>query len=59
MSWTAIASLVVLSVLYASAVFAPWIAPYDYALQSRQYPNCPPTGGYMNPPSRWSDEGML
>jgi len=59
MSWTAIASLVVLSVLYASAVFAPWIAPYDYALQSRQYPNCPPTGVYMNPPSRWSDEGML
>ncbi len=59
MSWTAIASLVVLAVLYASAVFAPWIAPYDYALQSRQYPNCPPTGVYMNPPSHWSDEGML
>ncbi len=59
MSWTASTSLVVLCVLYASALFAPWIAPYDYAMQSREYPNCPPTGIRVNSPSLWSEEGML
>jgi peptide/nickel transport system permease protein len=59
MSWTAIASVAVLCVLYASALFAPWIAPYDYAAQSRQYPNCPPSRIRLNPPSRWVEEGTL
>ena len=42
-SWTAIGSLVVLVVLYASALLAPWIAPSDYATQYREFPNCPPS----------------
>lgn len=59
MSWTAVASLAALAVLYGSALFAPWIAPYDYALQSREYPNCPPSRIHLNPPSRWRNDGML
>lgn len=59
MSWTAIASLVVLAILYASAFAAPWIAPYDYAAQSRDYPNCPPSPIRMHPPTRWAADGML
>ncbi|MBI3770489.1 MAG: ABC transporter permease [Deltaproteobacteria bacterium] len=59
MSWTAIVSVAVLCVLYGSALLAPWIAPYDYAMQSREYPNCPPSRIHLNPPSRWVTEGML
>ncbi len=33
----------VLFLLYMSAVFAPFIAPYPYKLQNRAYPNAPPT----------------
>jgi peptide/nickel transport system permease protein len=59
MSWTAMASLVMLGLLYASALFAPWIAPYDYAAQNRDHPNCPPSPIHVRPPSRWPSEGML
>ncbi len=59
MSWTAVVSLAVLTVLYASALFAPWIAPYHYAVQNRDYPNCPPSSIRMHAPSRWASDGML
>jgi len=58
-SWTAIGSLIVLVVLYGSALLAPWIAPYDYATQYREFPNCPPSPIRMHAPSRWLADGML
>src|SRR4029079_14956953 len=45
--------------LYASALLAPWIAPYHYAVQSRDYPNCPPSPIRVHAPSRWASDGML
>ena len=58
-TWTAVASLVILTLLYASALLAPWIAPYDYAAQNRDFPNCPPSPVRMNAPTRWLTAGML
>lgn len=58
-SWTAIGSLVVLVVLYASALLAPWIAPSDYATQYREFPNCPPSPIRLHAPGRWLADGML
>ena len=58
-TWTAVASLVILTVLYASALLAPWISPYDYAAQNRAFPNCPPSPIRVNPPTRWLSEGLL
>jgi peptide/nickel transport system permease protein len=58
-SRTAVASMAVLALLYASALFAPFVAPYDYAQQNRGYPNCPPSPLRLNPPARWRTEGVL
>lgn len=53
------ASVLVLALLYASALFAPLVAPYDYAEQNRAYPNCPPSPLRVNPPGLWRSEGLL
>jgi len=58
-SWTVVASLAALVVLYGSALFAPWIAPYDYATQYREFPNCPPSPIRLHPPWRWRADGVL
>lgn len=44
----------ILTVLYAMAVFAPWVAPYDHTEQMRAFPHCPPSSLHMNPPWRWN-----
>lgn len=59
MSWPVKMSVVVLTVLYMSALFAPFFAPYDYAEQNRGFPNCPPSPLRLNPPGLWASEGML
>lgn len=59
MSWPVRVSVVVLAVFYVAALFAPFFAPYDYAEQNRQFPNCPPSRLHLNPPSAWAGEGML
>jgi peptide/nickel transport system permease protein len=52
-------SVAVLAVLYTSALFAPFFAPYDYAEQNRGFPNCPPSPLRVNLPSLWASEGPL
>lgn len=59
MSWPVRMSVVVLVVLYAGALFAPFLAPYHYALQSREFPNCPPSTIRVNSPGLWATEGVL
>jgi len=59
MSWPAATSLAILVLLYASALFAPALAPYHYAAQNRAYPHCPPSPLRINPPARWASEGVL
>jgi peptide/nickel transport system permease protein len=49
------ASAFTLAVLYAGALFAPFVAPYDYAHQNRQFPNCPPSPLRLHAPSQWSE----
>jgi peptide/nickel transport system permease protein len=58
-SWPVVLSIAVLTMLYAAALFAPLVAPYDYAEQNRGYPNCPPSPLRVNPPALWSTEGLL
>ncbi len=58
-SWLVVLSMGVLLVLYASALFAPVVAPYDPAVQNREYPNCPPSPLRLNPPRSWWSEGVL
>jgi len=59
MSWPVLASVIVLTVLYAAALFAPFVAPYDYATQNRDYPYAPPSAIHVNPPSLWGSESVL
>jgi peptide/nickel transport system permease protein len=59
MSWPVKLSVVVLAVLYLSALFAPFFAPYDYAEQNRAFPNCPPSPLHVNPPTLWTSDGLL
>lgn len=59
MSWPVKMSVAVLSVLYMSALFAPFFAPYDYAEQNRGFPNCPPSPLRLNSPTLWVSEGLL
>ncbi len=39
----AIAAGTILFLLYLSAIFAPWVAPYSYLSQNRGFPDEPPT----------------
>jgi len=41
--WTLIAGLAIVSVFYLVAIFADFIAPYDYREQTRQEPSAPPS----------------
>ena len=50
-----VASGAVLVLLYASALFAPFVAPYDYGEQFRAYPSFPPSRLHLNPPSLWGE----
>jgi peptide/nickel transport system permease protein len=59
MSWPVKVSVIVLAILYSSALFAPFCAPYDYAEQNRGFPNCPPSPLRVNPPMLWGNEGVL
>jgi peptide/nickel transport system permease protein len=59
MSWPVLASVGVLTVLYAVALFAPVVAPYDYATQNRDSPYHPPSAIHLNPPSQWTSESVL
>jgi peptide/nickel transport system permease protein len=59
MSWPVKVSVAVLVILYASAFFAPFFAPYDYTEQNRGFPNCPPSTLHLNPPGLWTSAGLL
>lgn len=59
MSWLVKVSIAILVVLYTTALFAPFFAPYDYAEQNRGFPNCPPSRIHVNSPSVWASEGLL
>lgn len=48
-----LASAAALVLLYLSALFAPFVAPYDYGAQFRSFPSCPPSRLRLNPPSLW------
>lgn len=50
-----LASALLLALLYASAIAAPWVAPYDPAEQNRGVPHSPPATIRLQPPSRWSE----
>lgn len=46
-------SATLLVLLYGIAVFAPFVAPYDYTEQNRMFPNCPPSPLRVRPLSEW------
>jgi len=50
-----IVSATILALFYLMALFAPFVAPYDYTEQNRSLPNCPPSSVHVNPPSRWGE----
>lgn len=52
--WPAGVSLVILLILYLSALFAPFISPYNFRESSRDHPNAPPSAIHISPPSEWS-----
>lgn len=49
------ASASILALFYLMAIFAPFVAPYDYTAQNRNHPNCPPSSLHLNPPSLWGE----
>ena len=49
------ASGVTLAAFYLMALAAPIVAPYDFAEQNRDFPNCPPSSLHVNPPNRWGE----
>ncbi|MDT8318083.1 MAG: ABC transporter permease [bacterium] len=57
-TWPAALSLLILVILYASALFAPFVSPYDFREQSRKYPNAPPSDIHISPLSEWN-KGIL
>lgn len=59
MSWPVRASVVLLGLFYGVALFAPFVAPYDYAEQNRAFPNCPPSRLHLNPLGLWMTEGAF
>jgi len=50
---TAVACVIVLGLLYGSAVFAGFLAPYSYKNEARNYSYCPPTSLHF------TDDGRL
>ncbi len=55
MTLPAAISLVILVILYSSAIFAPFVSPYDFKAQSREYPNAPPAGIHISPIDEWHE----
>ena len=55
LTWPAAISLFILFILYGSALFAPFVSPYDFRMQSRDYPNAPPTNIHLSPMSEWNE----
>lgn len=48
-------SAALLLFLYAVAIAAPWVAPYDYTEQNRAFPDCPPSSLHLNSPANWHE----
>ncbi len=48
-------STALLGIFSGAALLAPVVAPYDFAEQNREFPNCPPSRLYVNRPSRWAE----
>lgn len=53
--WVVKASGAILVVLYASAIAAPWCAPYDPTVQHRTMPYSPPAPVRIHPPKLWHE----
>jgi peptide/nickel transport system permease protein len=49
------ASALLLALFYSVALFAPFVAPYDYAEQFRRFPNAPPSGLRIRPIAEWGE----
>lgn len=58
LTWPAGISLFLLAVLYLSAIFAPFVSPYDFRGQNRKYPNASPVRIHISPISEWK-EGLF
>ncbi len=56
---TVTVSALVLVLLYASALFAPVVAPYDYGEQNRRAPSCPPSPLHVRPLGEWVSESIF
>lgn len=54
LTWPAAISLFILFILYGSALFAPFVSPYDFRMQSRDYPNAPPANIHLSPMGEWN-----
>ena len=48
-------SAALLGLFYTVAVFAPFVAPYDYGEQNRRFPNCPPSVLRIRPLAEWGE----
>jgi len=47
------ASATLLALFYAAAIMAPVVAPYDFAMQNRAFPHCPPSSLHLNLSGDW------
>ncbi|MBI3784532.1 MAG: ABC transporter permease [Deltaproteobacteria bacterium] len=52
---TVVVSIFLLALFYLTALFAPFVAPYDYTEQNRAFPHCPPSSVRINQPTRWGE----
>ncbi len=52
-SWTVRASALCLAIFYLFAIASPFFAPYDYAYQNREMPDCPPMALHVATPAQW------
>ncbi len=50
--WT---SAALLALFYLVALFAPFVAPYDYGEQNRGFPHCPPSVLRIRPVAEWGE----
>ncbi len=52
---TAGISALILVIFYFSALFAPFVSPYDFRAQNRKFPNAPPMRPHLAPPTDWGE----